>query len=135
MSCKLDSTIGQEHSKSFRIQGAKRSAKPVSVSCILTCCCSMLCRGRPTDVYALGACLYTLLFGRIPFSAPSLYKLFEVVQKEPVRYPEDVPISAPLVHILERMLAKVSSAVIRCFFCAWCGTINVPGMTRGFVIF
>lgn len=35
-------------------------------------------RGRPTDVYALGACLYTLIFGRIPFSAPNLYKLFQV---------------------------------------------------------
>lgn len=117
MSCTLDSTIGQEHSKSSRSQGAQRSAKSFQPGSyiVLTCCCSMLCRGRPTDVYALGACLYTLLFGRIPFSAPSLYKLFEVVQKEPVRYPEDVPISAPLVHILERMLAKVSSAMIRCF--------------------
>lgn len=26
-----------------------------------------LCRGRPADVYALGGCLYSFVFGRIPF--------------------------------------------------------------------
>jgi [calcium/calmodulin-dependent protein kinase] kinase len=35
----------------------------------------------------MGACLYTLIYGRIPFSAPNLYKLFQVVQNEPVKYP------------------------------------------------
>ena len=36
------------------------------------------CRGRPTDVYALGACLFTFLYGRIPFNAPNVFKLFQV---------------------------------------------------------
>jgi len=63
-------------------------------------------RGRPTDVYALGACLYTLVFGRIPFSAPNLYKLFQVVQNEPVKYPEDVPITDSLKDVLGCMLHK-----------------------------
>ncbi len=58
-------------------------------------------------MYALGACLYTLLFGRIPFSAPNLYKLFQVVQNDPVRYPDDVPISDALREIMGQMLIKV----------------------------
>lgn len=28
---------------------------------------AQLCRGRPADVYALGGCLYSFVFGRIPF--------------------------------------------------------------------
>eukprot|EP00798_Chlamydomonas_sp_ICE-L_P028505 gene28505-31662_t len=63
-------------------------------------------KGQPADIYALGTCLYTLIFGRIPFTAPNLYKLFHVVQNDPVRYPEDVCISDPLRDILGAMLVK-----------------------------
>ena len=28
-------------------------------------------------MYALGACLYTFVFGRIPFNAPNVFKLFQ----------------------------------------------------------
>lgn len=73
-------------------------------------------RGRPTDVYALGACLYTLVYGKIPFSAPNLYKLFQVVQHDPVEYPPDVPISPALVQILEAMLVKVRFFFSLCDF-------------------
>ena len=58
-------------------------------------------------MYALGACLYTLVFGRIPFSAPNLYKLFQVVQHEAVKYPDDVAITQELQDLLARMLTKV----------------------------
>ncbi|KAK9839649.1 hypothetical protein WJX81_003229 [Elliptochloris bilobata] len=63
-------------------------------------------RGRPTDVYALGACLFTFVYGRIPFSAPSVYQLFQVVQTEPLRFPEDMAASAELKDLLSRMLCK-----------------------------
>ena len=41
----------------------------------------VMCRGRPTDVYALGACLFTFLYGRIPFNAPNVFKLFQVTSQ------------------------------------------------------
>lgn len=69
-------------------------------------------RGRPTDVYALGACLFTLLFGRIPFSAPNLYKLFQTVQNDPVKFPEDVVISPELKDLLNLMLIKVRLVIL-----------------------
>ena len=55
----------------------------------------------------MGACLFTFVFGRIPFTAPNLIKLFKVVQNEPLRFPEDTPISEDLRHLLTRMLEKV----------------------------
>lgn len=63
-------------------------------------------RGRPTDIYALGACLYTFVFGRIPFNAPSVFKLFQVVQHEPLRFPAQPQVSHDLKDLLLRMLAK-----------------------------
>jgi len=63
-------------------------------------------RGRPTDIYAMGACLYTLIFGRIPFTAPNLYQLFQVVQNEEVTFPENIPISDALKDLLMRLLTK-----------------------------
>ncbi|GMH35908.1 hypothetical protein BSKO_03776 [Bryopsis sp. KO-2023] len=63
-------------------------------------------RGRPTDIYAMGACLYTLVYGRIPFTAPNLYQLFQVVQNEDVAFPENVPISESLKDLLQRLLTK-----------------------------
>lgn len=63
-------------------------------------------RGRPVDVYAMGVCLYALVFGTIPFSANNLYKLFQKVQEEPVTFPSSPTVSHTLINVLERMLAK-----------------------------
>lgn len=63
-------------------------------------------RGRPTDIYALGACLYTFVFGRIPFNASSVFKLFQVVQHEPLRFPQHPQVSHELKDLLLRMLTK-----------------------------
>ncbi len=67
-------------------------------------------RGRPTDIYALGACLFTFVYGRIPFSAPTVYQLFQVVQTEPLRFPEEPLVSDDLKDLLSQMLIKVGAA-------------------------
>ena len=64
-------------------------------------------RGRPTDIYALGACLFTFVYGRIPFSAPTVYQLFQVVQTEPLKFPEEPAVSDDLKDLLYQMLIKV----------------------------
>ena len=70
------------------------------------------CRGRPTDIYALGACLFTFVYGRIPFSAPTVYQLFQVVQTEPLRFPEEPLVSDDLKDLLSQMLTKVRNWII-----------------------
>ncbi len=51
--------------------------------------------------------MFTFVYGRIPFNAPNVFKLFQVVQTEPLRFPEDVPTSDDLKDLLTKMLAKV----------------------------
>ena len=64
-------------------------------------------RGQVADIYALGACLYTLVFGRPPFEAPNLSQLVQVVQDEEIAFPEDIDISDTLLTLLLRLLIKV----------------------------
>lgn len=52
------------------------------------------------------------MYGRIPFNAPNVFKLFQLVQTEELRFPEDVTTSAELKDLLTRMLAKVCIAPI-----------------------
>eukprot|EP00210_Caulerpa_lentillifera_P004735 g4519.t1 len=63
-------------------------------------------RGTPTDIYAMGVCLYTLVYGRIPFRASNLYQLFQVVQNEEPSFPEEVQISSSLKDLLKKVLIK-----------------------------
>ena len=68
-------------------------------------------------MYALGACLYTFVFGRIPFNAASVFKLFQVVQHEPLRFPSQPQVSHDLKDLLLRMLAKVGFSTYLTAYC------------------
>ncbi|KAG7673052.1 hypothetical protein Ndes2526B_g05377 [Nannochloris sp. 'desiccata'] len=50
-------------------------------------------RGRPADVYSLGTCLFTFIFGRIPFTADSVCELFKIVKTQELTFP-DIPADA-----------------------------------------
>lgn len=87
------------------VTASKNQGEPLNVL-------EFLCRGRPTDMYALGACLFTFVFGRIPFNAPNVFKLFQIVQNEPLTFPSR-PAVSPLLHdLLLRLLHKVNIIVL-----------------------
>jgi len=64
-------------------------------------------RGKPADVYSLGTCLFTFIFGRIPFAADSVFELFKIVKTQKLTFP-DIPADASteVKALLEGLLEK-----------------------------
>lgn len=65
--------------------------------------------GRAVDVWALGATLYALVFGQVPFVADNVPALYELIRSEPLRFPDDqrfAGISDRLRQLIARMLDK-----------------------------
>ncbi len=67
-------------------------------------------RGKPADVYALGATLFTLVCGRTPFRAVSVPELFEAARTQPLEFPTDVALEPEWKDLLQRMLTKVRTS-------------------------
>lgn len=62
--------------------------------------------GRAADVYALGACLFCFIYGRIPFFAKTVSELFHIVRTEELAFPQQPEVSPALKDLLSAMLCK-----------------------------
>lgn len=83
--------------------------------------------GRAVDIWALGATLYALVFGKVPFDAETAFVLYERIRVEPLRFPDEsstsssdatatassgatcsalICISAELRHLISGMMEK-----------------------------
>ena len=58
--------------------------------------------GKPSDIWSLGVCLYTLLVGHFPFQANSEYELFKKITKGIFQIPPNL--SANAKNLIKRML-------------------------------
>ena len=63
-------------------------------------------RGTMADVYALGACLFCFIYGRIPFHASTVSELFKLVLSTELSFPKTPDVSAGLKALLASMLCK-----------------------------
>ncbi|KAJ3046103.1 hypothetical protein HDV00_003853 [Rhizophlyctis rosea] len=62
--------------------------------------------GKAIDVWAMGVTLYCFVFGRVPFIAETEFELFNVISKNPLEFPADVPIDDQLRDLFVRIMEK-----------------------------
>lgn len=62
---------------------------------------------KAIDIWALGVTLYCFIFGRCPFIADTEFELFfNVIPKQPLEFPKDIPIPDDLKDLLMKLLEK-----------------------------
>uniref|UniRef100_A0A7S0G832 Protein kinase domain-containing protein n=1 Tax=Rhodosorus marinus TaxID=101924 RepID=A0A7S0G832_9RHOD len=58
------------------------------------------------DVWSLGATIYYMVYGRAPFIASSVFKLYDVICTEKLQFPSSPRVSLKLKDLLKMMLTK-----------------------------
>ncbi|KAG5185695.1 kinase-like domain-containing protein, partial [Tribonema minus] len=76
-------------------------------------CAGIPYNGQLADVWALGATVYMIRFGRPPFASTQLLELYQKAKFDPLEFPPDVAASSGLKRLLQGMLVKDPSKRMR----------------------
>jgi len=60
--------------------------------------------GKPSDMWALGVVLYTMIYGQFPFFDPSPHDLFRKIKAAEFTVPMEPYVSTPIVNIIKSLL-------------------------------
>jgi len=67
---------------------------------------NQLPHGPAVDWWSMGVLLYELVIGRPPFNSDNINQIFENIVNTEAVFPDDIPISSNLKHLISRLLIK-----------------------------